>query len=242
MSDLVAVPVYNEIATLALVMAKIRDNHDGDILAVDDGSTDGSYETLQNTPGIVVLRHERNMGYGKSVIDGLEYAVRNGYEKVVTIDCDEQHEPKFIGRMFAELGDYDVLSGSRYLETSPEDDAAPPDRLDINRKITEVINQITGFNLTDSFCGFKCYRVSAIARLSLDEPGYAQPLQFWIQAKHSGLSVQEIPTPRIYKNLSRTFGGGIDDPEKRLGYYMEVVERELERWRMKNTPKSRRTA
>lgn len=228
--NLVVVPVYNEAQTLKGVLEKIRYFHEGDILAVDDGSTDGSSDILEERKDIKVLRHPGNLGYGRSIIDGLDYAVTRGYKKVVTIDCDEQHEPRLIPAMFREVGDLDTLSGSRYLKPGPADDNPPEDRRSINVKITEIINDITGFNLTDSFCGFKCYRTRSLKKLQLDEPGYAQPLQFWIQAKRFGLTVGEIATPLIYKNLNRSFGGALDSPDLRLMYYKRVIERELKRW------------
>lgn len=230
MRKLIVVPVYNEIATARRVMEAIRANHDGGILAVDDGSTDGSSAALASFPWLHVIRHAANRGYGAAVISGLEYAVKNAYGFVATMDCDEQHEPGIIPRMFAERPDVDVLSGSRYLTGSADGDTPPVDRMSINKTITAVVNSVTGYDLTDSFCGFKRYRVPAIAPLKLDEPGYGLPLQFWIQARHFGLSVAETPIPRIYKNLNRSFGGELDDPEKRLAYYRSVIERELKKW------------
>lgn len=230
MRKLLVVPVYNEIATVRRVMEAIKANHDGAILAVDDGSTDGSSDALATFPWLGVIRHETNRGYGAAVITGFEYAIKNSFDSVVTMDCDEQHEPCMIPHMFARQTEVDILSGSRYLTASAEGDIPPVDRMTINRTITAEINSITGYNLTDSFCGFKRYRVQALAPLRLDEAGYGLPIQFWIQARHFGLSVAEIAIPRIYKNLNRTFGGGLDDPEKRLSYYRSVIERELKKW------------
>lgn len=224
------VPVFNEVQSLRRVMEAIRANHDGGILAVDDGSTDGSTAILAQMPYIMTIRHQTNMGYGSAIIDGLSYALDNGYDFAVTMDCDEQHEPGMIPRMFSESPDVDVLSGSRYLAETKADDAPPPDRMSINKTITTELNSITGYNLTDSFCGFKRYRVGALKRLRLDEAGYAMPLQFWIQARHFGLTVAEIAIPRLYKNLNRTFGEGLDNPERRLAYYRSTIERELRRW------------
>ncbi len=232
MKNLVVIPVYNEAETLGKVLARIKSYYAGDIVAVDDGSTDGSAEILSGFEGIGVISHEKNLGYGQSLIDGFKYAVDRGYDLVVTMDCDEQHEPCFIPMMFDGIGDYDVLSGSRYLEESKNGNAPPPDRRKINMIVTGIVNQITGFGLTDSFCGFKCYKASALARLSLDEPGYGLPLQFWIQAMAFGLKIKETPVPRIYQNLDRKFGGDMDNPELRLEYYKRVMEKEMEKWSM----------
>jgi len=232
MKKLVIIPVFNEAATLEHVLEEILYYHTGDVVAVDDGSTDGSAAILEACAPVRVIRHETNLGYGRSLIDGFDYAIDNGYDLAVTIDCDDQHEPCMIPRMFARIGSADVLSGSRYLEPSVKDTGAPAERRRINMLMTEAINRVTGFGLTDSFCGFKCYRVEALTRLSLDEPGYAQPLQFWVQAKHFGLTIEEIPVPLIYQHLDRRFGGDLDDPQSRLAYYRRVLDNELKKWSM----------
>ena len=241
MKKLVIAPVYNEAETLSAVMARMKKCHDGDIVVVDDGSTDGSARILETIDGIKVIRHRNNLGYGQSLIDGFGYALDNRYELVVTIDCDEQHEPCMIPAMFRNIGDNDVLSGSRYLPMSEACGEPPKQRRNINMAITKIINKVTRFELTDSFCGFKCYKTSALARLYLDEPGYAMPLQFWVQAGHFGLKVAETPTPRIYKNMSREFGEGLDNPESRLEYYLRVIEKELCKWSICSSPELIRT-
>ena len=235
MKTLVVVPVFNEAATLGPVLERILHFNPGHTLAVDDGSTDGSAAILESVRPCHIIRHETNLGYGRSLIDGFTFAVERGYELVITIDCDEQHEPCLIPRMFDRIGAADVLSGSRYLEDDRRGDPPPEDRRAINQRITAILNQITGYGLTDSFCGFKCYKTAALARLALDEPGYAMPLQFWIQAWRQGLVVKEIAVPRIYKNLDRTFGGEMDDPQRRLRHYLGVMRKELERWSMSSS-------
>ena len=64
-----------------------------------------------------------------------------------------------------------------------------------------------GFDLTDAFCGFKAYRVEALAKLQVTETGYAMPLELWVQAACQKLSVVEVAVPRIYLDESRSFGG-----------------------------------
>jgi len=223
MRVLVAIPVYNEERHVACVIAQAR-RHVEDILIVDDGSTDRTGDILSETPGVVVLRHPENRGYGRSLIDAFHYARRHRYDWLVTIDSDNQHEPAripaFIER--ASRGDVDVVSGSRYLVDLPGNTPAPEDRRRINTRVTRMLNRILGFSLTDAFCGFKAYRVEAVARLPLTEPGYAFPMQFWVQAAAQGLRVRELPVPLIYIDLNRSFGGELDDPGTRLRHYIDV--------------------
>lgn len=230
MRPLVALPVYNEEAHIRRVIGAVRRHYDGDILAVDDGSTDETPRILNELSGVTALTHERNLGYGRAVIDIFAHALKRGYGELVIMDCDEQHEPRFIPDLFRSIAGTDVCSCSRYLAESERNDAPPADRLDINLRITAIINGITGYGLTDSFCGMKGYRVEALRPLDLRESGYASPLEFWMQAFHFGLRVREFPITRIYKNLNRTFGGEMDDPRRRYAYYLGVIEREAERW------------
>lgn len=231
--QLVIIPVFNEEATLTAVLQELRAHYGGDILVIDDGSSDRSMEKARahSGPGLSIIAHVRNEGYGASLIEGFNYAVSHRYEVAVTMDCDAQHEPHQVPELFNSLADADVLSGSRYLKESERNDQAPQDRMRINRAITARVCSITGYKLTDAFCGFKAYRVSAVAKLDLSEKGYAFPLQFWVQAARHGLRVKEIPVARIYGNLNRSFGAELDNPEKRLHYYEEILEREAAKWK-----------
>ena len=133
------------------MLAKVRQFHD-QILFIDDGSTDGTAEMLQaivdrpeNAGHVYLLRHPVNRGYGQSIIDAFEYADRHHYDWVITMDCDEQHEPETIPKFIAEIqtNRWDIVSGSRYLETLPGDDLPPGDRRAINSSITALMNAAT---------------------------------------------------------------------------------------------------
>lgn len=228
MNYLVAIPVYNEERYLPRVLAAVR-RHAKDILVINDGSTDRTGALLAGEAEVHTITHSENRGYGQSLIHVFRFAARRGYDWVITMDCDEQHEPERIPDFVAAAGrdDADVISGSRYLRDHPGDDAAPADRRRINQLINRVLEQVLGLRLTDSFCGFKAYRVGAARRLRLDEPGYAFPLQFWVQAVRAGLRIREIPVRRIYRDRSREFGGTLDDPAARLRHYLEVMVSEL---------------
>jgi len=233
MNPLVAIPVFNEECYLPRVLRAVR-VHADHILVVDDGSTDRTPDLLEQIDGIHRIRHPENRGYGQSVIDALRFAAEAGYDWIITIDCDEQHEPAQIPAFMRQIqtGRYDLISGSRYLLDHRGDDTPPCDRRRINQTINLLLEQILGLRLTDSFCGFKAHRVEAMRRLRLDEPGYAFPLQLWVEAVRAGLRIGEIPVRRIYRDRNREFGGTLDDPSARLQHYLEVFLAALRRERV----------
>jgi glycosyltransferase involved in cell wall biosynthesis len=231
MRTLIVMPLFNERPTVARVLGEVRRAApDADMLVVDDGSTDGSSEIIKREAGVIVISHRENQGYGQSLIDGFSYAIENSYEAVVTIDCDEQHEPRQIPDFLDALRDADIVSGSRYLDPSSGGDPAPPDRRRVNEEISATVRAITGYPITDAFCGFKAYRGDALRLMRLTEPSYGMPLQVWVQAAHYRLRIKELPTARIYKNPERRFWGGLDDAEVRKRYYEGVLEREVRQW------------
>ena len=231
MRFLVAIPVYNEERYVERVIRKVLE-HAPDVLAIDDGSTDGSGCLLPRLP-ICVIRHARNRGYGRAMQHAFRWAMLDRYDWVITMDCDEQHEPAAIPRFLeaAQAGGFDVISGSRYLPGSEGKDAPPPERRAINTQITNEVNERLGLSLTDAFCGFKAYRVSTLSRLSLSEDGYAFPMQFWVQAVANGLRIREIPVRLIYNDPSRTFGGPLDHAPTRMAHYQRVLHCEIEKCR-----------
>jgi dolichol-phosphate mannosyltransferase len=229
MNVLTALPVYNEADHVASVLREVK-RYVSDVLVVDDGSTDGTERGLKEIPQIKVIRHPHNRGYGAALRTAFSYAVSEGYEILVTIDCDGQHEPRRIPDFLAACADdVDIVSGSRYLRRFPGDSEPPPDRQRINRIITDELNRVLGLTLTDAFCGFKAYRVASLSRLELTEDGYAMPIEFWVQAAAKKLKIVELPVPLIYFEEKRAFGGALDNADIRLGVYCAVLERSLQR-------------
>ncbi len=237
MRTLVAIPVYNEAAHVESVLERVS-VHAPNMLLLDDGSTDATPEVLNELRakmGFDLIRHESNAGYGRAIREIFQRAQRDNYDWVITMDCDFQHEPERIPDFLSaiEETDLDIISGSRYLSDDDRwaKDLPPGDRRAINMTLTKEINERLGFNLTDSFCGFKAHRVSSMAKLDLSDDGYAFPMQLWVQAAANKLKVGEIPVELIYNDPNRTFGGGLDDPQTRLNHYRCVLYRAMDQVR-----------
>lgn len=226
---LAALPVYNEVNHVDRVLDQVGRYID-DILVVDDGSDDGTCETLLKRTDISVVRHEQNQGYGAALKTAFEYALNHDYDVIVTLDCDGQHEPCRIPKFVEACSEdgVDIVSGSRYLKVFDSDTQPPEQRRQVNRMITAELNARLGFQLTDAFCGFKAYRVESLANMKLQDTGYAMPLELWVQAACLKLNVVELPVPLIYLDERRSFGGVLDDMQTRLDYYREVLNRSFE--------------
>jgi dolichol-phosphate mannosyltransferase len=222
MKVLTAIPVYNEERHLESVLAEVR-RYSPNILVVNDGSTDRTGQLLARQADIEVVTHPQNRGYGAALISAFDRALRSDCDVLVTMDCDGQHEPARIPVLLEAIHDCDIVSGSRYLRDFRQDNAAPQDRRQINRIITEELNERFGFDLTDAFCGFKAYRREALAKLRITETSWGMPLQLWVQAARLGLRVKEVGVPRLYLDPNRAFGGVLNDAEQRLAYYRGVI-------------------
>ncbi|MBL4884388.1 MAG: glycosyltransferase family 2 protein, partial [Planctomycetaceae bacterium] len=215
---IVALPIFNEESHVNAVLDEVL-TYASQVVVVDDGSSDQTAQILQSRDDVTVLTHQDNQGYGAALQTAFDYAIKQGVEAIVTIDCDGQHQPKLIPQMIDELFSHelsiDIVSGSRYLSEFASDKAAPEDRRRINFEITKQLNEKLNLKLTDTFCGFKAYRVSALKKLSITDTGYAMPLQFWVQAACANLKIVEFPVPRIYLEEERSFGGSLGDARVR---------------------------
>lgn len=229
---LTALPVYNEARHVAEVLAEVR-RYASEILVVDDGSTDDTPRVLTGETGLHVVTHERNLGYGAALRAAFAFAIDNSYDVLVTIDCDGQHEPRRIPDLAAAVfpanqPPVDIVSGSRYLRDLPGNSEPPAERRRINSVLTQMLNDRLGLELTDAFCGFKAYRVAVLGHLRITELGYAMPIQVWVQAAALGLRIVEYPVPLVYLDEKRSFGGSLDDGQRRMTYYRQVLDREIE--------------
>lgn len=224
---LAALPVFNEVDYVDDVLKEVR-RYAENVLVVDDGSSDGTSEKLDSWKHqINVVGHEKNRGYGAALKSAFQFAIDNEYEYIITLDCDGQHQPQRLPRFVAACQGADIVSGSRYLKKYDGDSEPPSQRMFINKKVTKQLNEKLDLNLTDAFCGFKAYRVESLKLLNISDEGYAMPLELWVQAAMQGLRIIEIPVPLIYLDLSRSFGGALDEAETRLQYYNECINKSV---------------
>jgi dolichol-phosphate mannosyltransferase len=224
---LTAIPIYNEAENLRPVLTEVL-RYAGDVLVVDDGSTDRTPELLGSFPRVRTIRHPRNLGYGAGLRTAFRAAIEGDYDGVVTLDCDGQHEPARIPILAERLDEAEIVSGSRYLRTFDPSQRPPEERRRINVEVTRWLKECLGLTVTDAFCGFKAYRTSALRSFEITEEGYAMPLQVWVQAVARGMKIVEVPVPLIYLDESRAFGGALDDAGYRLQHYRRVFREALE--------------
>jgi dolichol-phosphate mannosyltransferase len=230
-SVLVICPVYNENRFLQRFMHRLFSCCDAGVLFVDDGSTDGSADIIRRSVDglsgkLELLSHERRRGYGAALATGFRYALRNGYDGVVTLDADLQHRPEDIGRFLNELEDAGAVLGTRYgytKDTSP----VPRARYLINRYVAGMLQRCCSVRFSDPFCGFRAYRASLLKRFRLDESSYGVCLEILLEIVRLQATFRELPIESIYLDFARTFLDGLDNPLTRLDYYRRVIRGKL---------------
>jgi len=232
---LIFIPVYNEEKNIEKVIDDIRKYSKSDILIINDGSTDSSDSIIKNISeknngNLFYINHHTNEGYGKKLINGFNFSIKNNYKYIITIDGDGQHEPENIPNFVNTIkkNNIDILSGSRYLDPKMMLSTPPPNRQKVNHRITKILSAITDYDLTDSFCGFKIYSVSALKKLKLTEKGFGLPLQLILQAHKQKLILKEMPIELIYTDEKRTFGVILNNTLKRFSYYIKIIRKEID--------------
>lgn len=236
---LLAIPVFNEAGSLKEVFSEILHHLPPQIqaiVAIDDGSSDGSAELLdglsETHAGIFVRHHKDNHGYGCAMIESMQIARKHGYSHLITMDCDRQHRPADLIRFIGMDEDIDIVSGSRYLPDSRTRGNPPADRVEINSRITARLNRHYDWKLSDSFCGFKRYKMEGIDPDLFKETGYAFPMEFWAYSRRMELTIEELAVSRIYTTDSRSFGEDLDRRRRRYRYYLETLKEAEERFQV----------
>ena len=147
----IVIPAMNEQDSIAGVIQDIRASSAGEIIVVDDGSSDNTAKIAKEL-GAVVLKHVVNMGAWRATQTGLKYALENGFDKVVTMDADGQHKAVDIGTLLEKANQgSDLVIG------------ACTKRGSRGRHIAWYLFQrITGLPVRDLTSGFRCYSQRAL--------------------------------------------------------------------------------
>ena len=170
---LTLIPAYNEAASLRAVVGDLRrQRHDVDILVVNDGSTDGT-DALLRELGVRWLHWPERRGVGSALRAGLRYAARQGYDVVVRVDADGQHDVNDIACLLVPLavGTADVVLGSRFSASNRSRHPGP-----IQRSLGALLSMITKRTVTDPTSGFWALGPRAVSLLAEHLPdGYPEP-------------------------------------------------------------------
>lgn len=210
MAYLIVIPAYNEEAVIGEVISGIkRTEPEMDILVVNDGSSDRTSEIAKSFD-VKVIDIPYNIGYGGAIQTGFRFAVDYGYDYVITMDGDGQHDPESIRSLVEaiEMEKADVVLGSRFLGGNY--------RMGLARRwgswvFSWIANLYTGVKITDPTSGFLIYNRRAFTYLS---KGDNYPLDYpdvnVIMALHKiNFKLTEAPVRMIEKQTSKSMHSGL---------------------------------
>jgi len=210
----VVIPVYNEVQTIEPVIKRVLGcGFDVEIIVVDDGSTDGTREYLQQLahPKIRCYFHARNHGKGAALRLGFA-AAKNPI--IIVQDADLEYDPRDYPRVLEPLldGRADMVYGSRFL--------GGPHRVLFfwhyvgNRMLTLVSNAVSDLNLTDMETGTKAFRRDKLAELKLSGNRFTFEPEVTGKAARAGWRIYEVPI---------SYSGRTYEQGKKIGWRDAIV-------------------
>lgn len=215
-STLVVIPACNEAERIGRVLSALREQlPEATALVVDDGSSDATASVARRL-GAVVIQHPFNLGYGAALHTGYRYAHSRGFERLVQLDADGQHDPASVHGLLRALDDgADLVIGSRYLRT----DGRPPTgwaRRIGSVLFARIVTAWTGVRITDPTSGYQAMNRSALDIQVLDHfPEDYPDADVLITAARAGLKLAEVPVQMFERKggVSMHRGG-------RVAYYV----------------------
>ena len=208
MRDLVVTPTYNERENLPDLVRAVLAHPDTRVMVVDDQSPDGSGAIADGLaaeyPGRVIVVHRTGKrGLGRSYVEGLQIAIKDGADLICQMDADWSHDPKYLPEMVRAAADHDVVIGSRYLRGVSVVNW-PLRRIVLSAFANRYIRAITGLKAQDCTSGYRCWRRAMLASLPLDRvvsDGYAFLVEMLYEAHRRGARIGEVPIIFVERRL-----------------------------------------
>ena len=189
MTYCILIPSFNAEKTLGAVLAECL-QIGAPVVVVNDGSTDNTQRVAAALP-VVILRHEHNLGKGRALRTGFAWALERGFDAVVTLDADGQHDVSAVTRLYESAVDnrIDLLIASRHTQFEYMQGL----RAFWNRFGVWCMRKRTGFEITDSQSGFRYYASTLLSSVTLSADGYDLEMELLMKAWRKGFRVASLP-------------------------------------------------
>lgn len=214
--NVAVIPALNE-ATRIEAVVKAALPYVDRVIVVDDGSRDGTGDVARKA-GAFVVRHPENCGAGAATMTGIESARRMGATNVVTLDADEQHDPKDIPALLAALSTgSDVAFANRFAPKQARN-GKPRNTIPFVRRVFNGIGNIvtfaaTGMWISDSQCGYKAFGPRAVQELQLRMSGFEFCTEIVRECVQRKWRSTEVPVKVLYSEYTlakgQSFANGI---------------------------------
>ena len=196
---LIFTATYNEAENICELVKQILDNQrDADILIVDDNSPDQTYEKIKNFSvnynNIYLKKRENKLGLNTAHIFGYDYAVKNNYEKFITMDADLSHDPREIPKIVQLLENNSFVIGSRYMVGGKNE--MPYMRLCLSifgNKFIKFIFKINCNEFTTSYRGFNINKLGDFNLKEVSSKGYSFFMETIYLISKKKFVIKQIP-------------------------------------------------
>lgn len=204
----VIVPAFNEEKMISSVVADLKAHGFSNIIIVDDHSKDETRAKAEQEEdgGIVLLHHIANRGQGASLKTGIDFALGQGAQVIVTFDSDGQHQAKDLDNMIAEIesGAYDVVIGSRFLEGSATQ--IPWFRKIVLKGGLVFLWMMYGLRLSDAQNGLRVMNRKAAEQIEVKEDRMEHATEILNEIQKKQLRFKEVPVDVKYTDYSQMKG------------------------------------
>jgi len=190
----VVIPAYNESKTISTLIRGVKELR-LDAVVVDDGSSDNT-PMIAEENAAVVLRNINNHGKGFSLAKGFDYAIKSGFDAVITMDGDGQHLPSDIP-LFLRAGEDSgagMIVGNRMLKTKK----MPALRYLTNKFMSWLISEIIRQNIPDTQCGFRLIRCDLLKKMELSTSKFEVESEMLFKAASRGFRIVSVPVQTVY--------------------------------------------
>ena len=197
---IVIIPTYNEAENVPPLVERILGlEEDVDVLIVDDNSPDGTGDVAdaiaRETPRVQVIHRPRKLGLGTAYTAGFMRALDLGRERIITMDADFSHNPRYIPTLLRLTNDHDLAIGSRYVPGGGVRLWGWHRRL-LSRGANLFARTMLGLHAHDCTAGFRCYRAHVLETVdprSIRADGYSYLLEMLWRVQKAGFSIAETP-------------------------------------------------